>query len=239
MKDSVPIIILGMHRSGTSCLAGSLEQAGLHLGEVLQFNLYNKKGNRENPAIMALNESVLAENGGSWRAPPKGEIKWTGEQAEERDRIISQFSQEAVDYWGFKDPRTLLTFDFWRQGLPDHFKIIGTFRHPFEVVSSLANRPEPIHVPISEGLALWEYYNKIFIRLQNKYKFYTLSFNLDKADYLIKLDKILKAYHLKTNLQSVDFFETELQHQKKSALKITVPDSIATLYQDLLDNSQQ
>jgi len=34
MQISPPILILGMHRSGTSCLAGCLEEAGLYLGDV-------------------------------------------------------------------------------------------------------------------------------------------------------------------------------------------------------------
>ena len=53
------ILILGMHRSGTSCLAGSLQQQGVYLGEVHEWNPHNLKGNRENPHIMALNEGLL------------------------------------------------------------------------------------------------------------------------------------------------------------------------------------
>jgi len=33
-SSSQAVLILGMHRSGTSCLAGSLQEAGLYLGEV-------------------------------------------------------------------------------------------------------------------------------------------------------------------------------------------------------------
>jgi len=48
MQISPPILILGMHRSGTSCLAGCLEEAGLYLGDVNLKAGFNKKGNREN-----------------------------------------------------------------------------------------------------------------------------------------------------------------------------------------------
>lgn len=41
------VLILGMHRSGTSCLAGSLQEAGLYLGEVNTAAPHNAKGNRE------------------------------------------------------------------------------------------------------------------------------------------------------------------------------------------------
>jgi hypothetical protein len=39
-----PIIILGMHRSGTSLVAGCLEAAGLYLGPVNNYAPFNKKG---------------------------------------------------------------------------------------------------------------------------------------------------------------------------------------------------
>ena len=42
-----PLLILGMHRSGTSCLAGMLRDAGVFMGEVSEANAYNRKGNLE------------------------------------------------------------------------------------------------------------------------------------------------------------------------------------------------
>ncbi|WP_173204579.1 hypothetical protein [Sphingopyxis sp. BSNA05] len=37
------VLILGMHRSGTSCLAGALERCGLHLGDVRRTGTHNKR----------------------------------------------------------------------------------------------------------------------------------------------------------------------------------------------------
>ena len=42
------ILMLGMHRSGTSCLTGIMQALGVHLGEVFTESTWNKKGNREN-----------------------------------------------------------------------------------------------------------------------------------------------------------------------------------------------
>ena len=76
MKDHSPvgagqsILILGMHRSGTSCLAGSLQEAGLYLGEVNTTAPHNAKGNRESRTIVALHDGLLQANGGAWDAPP-------------------------------------------------------------------------------------------------------------------------------------------------------------------------
>jgi len=64
------IAVLGMHRSGTSCLTGLLEDAGVPLGDVQKENPHNPLGNQENLRIMHLHDAVLAANGGSWDAPP-------------------------------------------------------------------------------------------------------------------------------------------------------------------------
>jgi hypothetical protein len=42
------VIVLGMHRSGTSCLAGMLQSAGFHTEAVEEWSPDNNKGSREN-----------------------------------------------------------------------------------------------------------------------------------------------------------------------------------------------
>ena len=70
------VIILGMHRSGTSCLAGSLQESGIYLPDASAENKYNRKGNRENHLIMQLNDDILAFNDASWDAPPIRKLVW-------------------------------------------------------------------------------------------------------------------------------------------------------------------
>jgi hypothetical protein len=61
-----------MHRSGTSCLTGTLESWGVVLGDVHRGNPFNAKGNRESQKIMDLHDRIMAANGGSWLRPPEG-----------------------------------------------------------------------------------------------------------------------------------------------------------------------
>jgi hypothetical protein len=75
---SQAVLILGMHRSGASCLAGSLQEAGLYLGEVKTAAPHNAKGNRESRAIMALQDDLLRANGGDWDTPPE-QVVWQPE----------------------------------------------------------------------------------------------------------------------------------------------------------------
>ena len=58
------IAVLGMHRSGTSYLAGSLQEAGLILGDCHTWNKHNEKGNRENQKFVDLHDAILEANVG-------------------------------------------------------------------------------------------------------------------------------------------------------------------------------
>ena len=93
------VAILGMHRSGTSCLTGLLQEVGVFLGTVATKSDWNLKGNRENPGIMALHEELLGLNGGSWDAPPIS-VTWPHRSRLARDAIIQSY--ENVPLWGFK-----------------------------------------------------------------------------------------------------------------------------------------
>lgn len=233
MPKSTAIIILGMHRSGTSCLAGSLQQHGIALGEVSRSNEYNTKGNRENQEIISLNEAILDSSGGDWKTPPT-EIKWKKTHEETRDKIIETLQNQNTPYWGFKDPRTLLTFEFWKQGLQSDFKIIGAFRHPLDVVNSLASRPEPFHIPIQQGFVLWEYYNRIFLNLALEYRFPIISFNAEKNEYIRLLDIAIKQLNIATNENSITFFDENLRHQKYSQAIQPIPENAMSLYEQLI-----
>ena len=130
------ICVLGMHRSGTSCLAGSLEQQGLFLGEVNTSAPWNRRGNRERFDVMNLQRDILEASGGSWYEPPPV-AEWSMEHYERARAILAQHAGAPV--WGFKDPRTLLTLEGWERLVPD-LDAVGIFRHPLRVARSLQSR---------------------------------------------------------------------------------------------------
>jgi hypothetical protein len=154
------VLVLGMHRSGTSCLAGSLEMAGLYLGEVNTYAPFNKKGNRENADIMRLNDNVLSDVGASWDSPPSLELQWSAKRKYEQKAILDKIIKGALGRpVGIKDPRILITLNGWVDG--DKFSYCGTFRHPAAVAKSLMRRAQAWNVPMSKSLAydLWSTYN--------------------------------------------------------------------------------
>src|SRR6266496_447596 len=96
------VSVLGMHRSGTSWLGGSLQEMGLALGNVNMRAIHNAKGNRENQQIRQLHEAVLNANGGDWRHP-RYPNAWTPAQRGTLITHIQSMNQKSAR-WAFKDP---------------------------------------------------------------------------------------------------------------------------------------
>lgn len=201
------VSVVGMHRSGTSCLAGSLQQKGLYLGEVATANEYNKKGNRENTLIAQLNDSVLDYSGGSWYEPPE-KLRWTRKHEQERDRIIAAFEAEHVPVWGFKEPRALLTMPFWRKGLPD-MGFVGTYRHPQLVALSLERRDS---MPRDYAMDLWTSYNQRLLELHAEQPFPVISFDLDHDTYVKQIEAISRELKLPEANSGEVFIEQGLKN---------------------------
>ena len=65
------VIILGMHRSGTSMVSGLLTNLGVDLGEdALGPLISNPRGHFEDGDFLGLNNAILAAAGGTWDDPP-------------------------------------------------------------------------------------------------------------------------------------------------------------------------
>ncbi|MCU0654989.1 MAG: hypothetical protein MUF64_06770 [Polyangiaceae bacterium] len=145
MNPPRPLLILGMHRSGTSCLAAMLVAAGARVdGEAVR-NWDNPRGHHEANSLVRLNEDVLAASGGHWLDPPE-RLRWSLHHEAERDRLLS-----APGFTVWKDPRSLLTLPFWTAS-PVPFQAIGVVRHPLAVARSLLAWRG---VPVEDGLRLW------------------------------------------------------------------------------------
>lgn len=154
------IVILGMHRSGTSLVAGWLHILGVDMGsDVHGPSEANPKGFFEDMEFRKLNEMILFEAKGSWQHPPSEE-----EILSCRPKLLKQIKeimQKKRDkkLWGWKDPRTVLTVKLYLSFLKNpHFIIC--FRNPLSVAMSLYKRDK---FPIEEGLNLTNVYNKRII----------------------------------------------------------------------------
>jgi len=219
------LCVLGMHRSGTSCLTGSLQDAGVELGDFHSWNPHNLKGNRENQKIVDINDAVLSANSAAWDQP-RHDITWPTGLTIAAQTLIASYRD--ISIFGFKDPRTLLTLDGWIEIFPQ-LELIGIFRHPQAVAESLQTRSG---MPVSEGLALWESYNQRLLSYWERYQFPVLCFDDDQGVFLQKLRHLLVDRFKMPSDLPFEFYDPSMRKEQAGA-ETEIPASCVDLYNQL------
>jgi hypothetical protein len=153
MKRTKPVIIIGMHRSGTSLISRMLEELGLFTG-------LKKQRDNESVFFLGLNNWLISQSGGSWDNPRP--VQKLLEHAEARKlavehirfimktpritnylgwkHYLSYRKVEHLDFpWGWKDPRNTFTLPLWLDLFPEA-KVIHVYRNGIDVANSLAVR---------------------------------------------------------------------------------------------------
>ena len=226
-SQNAPIIIVGMHRSGTSCLTGSLAQTDLQFGDVNRAAPHNKKGNYENYAIMELHEALLAANDGSWDNPPES-VKWSDYHKKWRDQLIKSYPVDKT--WGFKDPRTLLLLDGWLEALPNA-RLVGSFRHPIAVAKSLNTRNK---FPFEKSFSMWMFYNLTLFKYISERGGELICFDHSPQVYRKHLTHMVNKLSLNLPDKGFDFFDQGLRVNNKN-IPEEYPAEVAGLYQQLCE----
>lgn len=224
------IAILGMHRSGTSALAGSLRQAGVYLGQVLDNGFaLNPKGLQEPAAVLYMHENLLQANGGSWNEPP-AHVEWKPLHRAVRDLFIE--SRQGQRLWGFKDPRTLLVVDGWLEALPE-LEFAGIFRHPAEVASSIHSRNG---FAMEKCFAIWTRYNRELLALHERRPFPLVEFVADPAAMEHAIGRMLAALRLAPP-SAPDFIDTALRRFDASTSAAELPADAADVFRRLRERA--
>ncbi|MET1080197.1 MAG: hypothetical protein ABWY06_19465 [Pseudomonas sp.] len=140
------VLVLGMHRSGTSAVAACLERLGVVMGDALvPADKWNPKGYFEERRIVAFNNQLLDLQGVRWDSPlppaPALQAPWSGQAAPAAALLQELYAGTLA--WGFKDPRLCLLAPFWQPvfaALQVRPRMLLVLRHPAEVADSLARR---------------------------------------------------------------------------------------------------
>lgn len=136
------VIITGMHRSGTSMVAGLLNHCGLYLGKnLLGPKADNPKGFFEDREFLRLNIQLIARNGGKWYKPPARIDIPKDDTLLKMKQFIAKWPKNKLVGW--KDPRACLTLRAWTHALKmedEEFKVILCMRAFDEIVASLQKR---------------------------------------------------------------------------------------------------
>jgi len=154
------VVILGMHRSGTSMVAGALAAGGVFVGnagDLLSDQDDNPLGFWERSDVVSLNDSILAASDSAWFNPPADVLPASPDDKDNIESILS--GMPADRSWLVKDPRMVLTWPLWQSALADPL-LVFVYRDPCTVAMSLQRRNG---FPLSLGLALWEYYNQLVL----------------------------------------------------------------------------
>ena len=145
-KDAV--LVVGMHRSGTSVLTRGLKALGVQLGDHLASSAEdNLRGFWEDKDVLDVNEKILRALGRRWDsvspvplASLQNEV-FRSLRDEGRTLLKERFGKESL--WGIKDPRLSRSLPYWlplieEMGVRPH--LLLAVRHPASIAHSLAVR---------------------------------------------------------------------------------------------------
>jgi hypothetical protein len=156
------VVVLGMHRSGTSVVTRVIALLGLSLCR--EEDLYaapdNPTGHWESTSLVAFNDRLLNLFGGIPAAPAAVDNGWECHPSavalyDEAYKVFKWAHPGAV--WVWKDPRTCLTLPFWRRVLPESPAAVFVHREPLEVALSLQRRDG---FGKAHCIAQWERYSR-------------------------------------------------------------------------------
>lgn len=216
------IVVLGMHRSGTSVLTGLVSILGGYVGtDLMPSTKDNPKGYFENNKIYRLNEKILEENNATW-----DDYLFTIESISPEifnsyvlsAKTIIRSELKFVNKILVKDPRMCILFPIWERAFKElniKLKLIFAYRSPMEVALSMHKRD---HFSIEKGLMLWSHFFFQAELLSRSHKRLVIEYSRDFDDLTELLEKIGMFIGLKvtdTSLaQANKFYSPHLKHHQ-------------------------
>jgi len=144
----IAILVLGMHRSGTSATTRVLNLLGAELGaNLLEAQADNAKGFWEQADVVQIHEELFAALGRTWHDVREMPEDWLEQPASYAaiDKLVKVISRDFADtaLWAMKDPRMCRLVPLWRETLKRagvSARALIVMRPPDEVAGSLAAR---------------------------------------------------------------------------------------------------
>jgi hypothetical protein len=151
----IGLVVLGMHRSGTSAVARTFSLLGADLPKrLVQASAHNTAGHWEPEAIVKLHDELFGAAGGSWDEIAGLALADTRPFAERIARVLrADFARSSL--FVLKDPRMCLLVPMWRSLLAElgaQPRFVLPLRHPLAVAGSLADRNR---FSVEKSLLLW------------------------------------------------------------------------------------
>lgn len=151
LRQASPLVVIGMHRSGTRLVVDVLDKLGVFMGA-------DRQGDAESVTFMLINERVLHQCGAFWSEPMSAHFMLAEPEvvrhlaaaaaetlAAELERYAgpSGWHREAASSewprFGWKDPRNTFTLPVWKEIFPN-LRALHIVRHGVDVAASLSRR---------------------------------------------------------------------------------------------------
>lgn len=187
-----PVIILGMHRSGTSVIAQMLEELGLFIG-------HKKDSNWEAKLFVDINDWLLAQVSATWDRPCK--LDSVMSESVFKQQIVSHVrmwlkAPRAASYtgwmrffkgvdgyakrWGWKDPRSTFTLPVWLEIFPNA-RVIHVVRHGVPVAASLVTRRNKMIASLSQNNGMQRSWQSVLRPARTTWRYHIACPDLDYA----------------------------------------------------------
>jgi len=215
-----PIVVAGMHRSGTSYLASILAAGGVAMGtRLVEADVNNPRGYFEDKEFLAVNRELML----SCTQDEAGhrDWGWTETEAWDEDPAAALMGparellagHDNGHRWGWKDPRTTLVLDFWDElakdaGLAPDYLLV--YRAPWDVADALQRTGVDVFLSNPEyGYRIWTFYNRRLLDFRRRHAERTL---------LIAIEAVLAEPRRFTELLAARF-GLELEHDLPARLR--------------------
>lgn len=177
-----PVIVIGMHRSGTTLVAEWLNRMGVFMGST-------RDHNGESIPFLATNQKLLNNEDSDWKnpktivsVPELSALEYYAIHFSSDSKSKLKLFFKGPRLWGFKDPRNTFTLSAWISVFPNA-TIIHVIRDGAEVAKSLAARNLTVGEvhddslnDFSAGLTLWEKYVNEGLRYKNHSNYHEIRY---------------------------------------------------------------
>lgn len=242
----MPVLITGMHRSGTSMIARLLNLCGLYLGEQGEFidpKPDNPRGFWEHLLFLQLDKFIVQKFGHD--DVMTDEIPFLMQEGWEKDdrlymttlwakRMVHSMSASSPN-WGWKDPRAALLLPFWYPLIPD-LKVVICLRHPLDVAASLMKRDPTIGE--KESVDNWYAYMWMVDEHAKEPRMVT-DYDRFFTDWHREVSRIASFCGLEPSIEQAGFCSQEIRPElRHHASGGEIPDKVQELYDKLLEEAE-
>ncbi|MBX9951628.1 MAG: sulfotransferase [Candidatus Obscuribacterales bacterium] len=217
-KLTGPLIICGMHRSGTSVASAILARCGLDIGSNLNpAGAGNVQGHYEDLDFVRFHEEIFKGAGHGPEGWMLEKVDVNDGHRKEAQLLLAKRKQRSA--WGWKDPRTTLLLDLWSEVIPDA-KFLFMIRAPWEVADSLIRRGDRAFKECpSFAIKVWVAYNQLVLDYFRRKPDSSLIVGVDclERDPQLLIDSLQEKFAISLEPSFVSVFDPDLMNRRAFA----------------------